>query len=344
MKAVVYERYGGPEVLRYTEIEKPAPGEGEVLVRVRASSVNAADYRMMRADPFLVRLENGLLRPTKARVLGSDVAGVVEEVGSGVTQFKAGDRVFGNSFHSGLGAFAEYVCVSEGTLVSLPTGLSSEEAAVVPLAGITAVQGIRDLGDVQAGQSILVHGAGGGVGTFAVQIARARGAEVTAVCGAGSAELVASLGADRVLDYAKEDFAREGLSYDVILAVNGYRSLADYRRCLKSGGRYIMIGGANRQIFEALLLGRLRFLRSGKTVRVLTLDQARYGTDLLQLSDLLRDGALRPVIDRTFPLEETAEAIRYAEAGHVRGKVGITVPTGAAGHRLTQGPGGPDDR
>jgi NADPH:quinone reductase-like Zn-dependent oxidoreductase len=325
MKAVVYERYGGPEVLRYTEIETPVPAEGEVLVRVKASSVNAADYRMMRADPFLVRLANGLSRPTKTRVLGSDVAGVVEQVGPGVTRFQAGDAVFGNSFHTGLGAFAEYVRVSENALASLPSGLSCDEAAAVPLAGITALQGIRDLGGAEPGQSVLVQGAGGGVGTFVVEIAKAMGADVTAVCGAGSAELVASLGADRVLDYTKDDFAREGRTYDVILGVNGYRSLADYRRCLGPGGRYVMIGGANRQIFEALLLGRLRFLGSGKTARVLTLDKARYATDLRELSELLTGGALRPVIDRMFTLEETPEAIRFAEKGHVRGKVVIRV-------------------
>ncbi len=331
MKAIVYERYGGPEVLRYTKIEKPAPGEGEVLVRVRASSVNAADYRMMRADPFLVRLANGLLKPTKAHVLGSDVAGVVEQVGSGVTRFRAGDSVFGNSFHTGLGAFAEYVRVSENALALLPSGLGYEAAAVVPLAAITALQGLRDLGEVRPGQSVLVQGAGGGVGNFVVQIAKAMGAEVTAICGGGSAELVTSLGADRVIDYAKEDFAGEDRTYDLILGVNGYRSLGDYRRCLDSGGRYVMIGGANRQIFDALLLGRLRFLGSGKTARVLTLDQARYATDLQELSDLLVEGKLRPVIDRTFALEETADAIRYAEKGHVRGKVVISVPTGDGG-------------
>lgn len=325
MKAIVYLHYGGPEVLEYSEIEKPAPDKGEVLLRVRATSVNAADYRVMRADPFLARLENGLFKPKKMQILGCDVAGVVEEVGADVTRFAVGDKVFGDALHDGMGAFAEYVCLRESVLASSPESMGFEEAAAVPLAGVTALQGIRDLGDVQPGQSVLVQGAGGGVGTFVVQIAKAKGAEVTAVCGAGSAELVSSLGADRVIDYAKEDFTQESRKYDVILGVNGYHSLAEYKRCLNAGGRYVMIGGANKQIFESLLLGRFSFMFSGKTMSLLNIDEALLATDLLQLRELLSSGKLRPVIDRTFVLDETADAIRYVEKGHVRGKVVITV-------------------
>lgn len=325
MKAIVYMRYGGPEVLEYSELEKPVPARGEVLVRVRASSVNAADYRTMRADPFLVRLQNGLSKPRKVSVLGSDVAGVVEDLGEGVTHFSVGDEVFGLTLHDGMGAFAEYAAVSGAVLVPIPAGMSFEEAAALPLAGVTALQAVRDLGGVQSGQSVLVQGAGGGVGTLVVQIAKARGAEVTAVCGEGGVELVSSLGAEHVVDYRKQDFSQEGRRYDVILGVNGYHSLSEYRDCLNPGGRYVMIGGTNRQIFESLLFGRASFMFSGKAASVLTIDHSRRGTDLLQLRELLSDGRIRPVIDRCFALEEVADAVRYVEKGHVRGKVVITV-------------------
>ena len=265
MKAIVYRQYGGPEVLEYTEVDDPIPGPGEVLLRVRATSVNAADYRIMRADPFLARLDNGLFRPKKRLILGVDVAGVVERVGDGVQHINVGDEVFGDAYQDRFGAFAEYVCVRESSLISKPESLSFEEAAAVPLAGVTALQGLRDLGEVQSGQTVLVQGAGGGVGISVVQIAKALGAEVTAVCGAGSAEMVSSLGADRVMDYAKNDFTTEDKRYDVILGVNGHHSLAEYKRCLNPGGRYIMIGGSNRQIFEALLFGRFTFMFGNKT-------------------------------------------------------------------------------
>ncbi len=325
MKAIVYSRYGGPEVLEVTEVDRPVPGPGEALLRVRATSVNAADYRMMRADPFLARLANGLFKPKKTRILGIDVAGVVEQIGDGVQQVNVGDEVFGDAFKDGLGAFAEYVCVSESTLVSKPENVSFQEAAAIPLAGITAVQGLRK-GKVQSGEAVLVQGAGGGVGTLLVQIAKALGAEVTAVCGSGSVDLVSGFGADRVIDYTKEDFWKEDKRYDVILGVNGYHSLAQYKRSLKPGGRYVMIGGNNRQIFEALLLGPFKFMFGDKTLGALTIDASLRAKDLAQLRDMLASGQLKPVIDRTFALDDTAEAIRYVEQHHVRGKVVITVP------------------
>ena len=325
MKAIVYSQYGGPDVLEYTEVDDPVPGSGEALLGVRATSVNAADYRLMRADPFLARLDNGLFRPKKRLILGSDVASVVERVGDNVQHVNVGDEVFGDAFQDRFGAFAEYVCVRESALISKPENVSFEEAAAVPLAGVTALQGLRDLGQVQSGQAVLVQGAGGGVGISVVQIAKALGAEVTAVCSAGSAEMVRGFGADRVMDYAEEDFTKEDKRYDVILGVNGHHSLAEYKRCLNPGGRYVMIGGSNRQIFEALLLGRLTFMLGNKTSSVLTIDGSLRAKDLAQLRDMLTSGELKPVIDRTFGLNDTAEAIRYVEKGHVRGKVVITV-------------------
>ena len=222
-------------------------------------------------------------------------------------------------------AFAEYVCVRESALIPKPENVSFGEAAAIPLAGITALQGLRDLGEVQSGQAVLVEGAGGGVGNSVVQIAKVLGADVTAVCGAGSAEMVRGFGADRVTDYAKDDFTEEDRRYDVILGVNGHHSLAEYKRCLNPGGRYVMIGGSNRQIFEALLLARITFMFSDKTSSVLTIDGSLRAKDLAQLRDMLISGELKPVIDRTFSLDDTAEAIRYVEEGHVRGKVVVTV-------------------
>lgn len=329
MNAVTYRRYGGPEVLEYGERPRPAPGRGDVLVAVRAASINAADYRMMRADPFLVRLANGLRRPVKMQVLGADVAGVVAAVGDGVTGVAVGDRVMGCAPAHTRAAFAEYACLPQTALVTMPDGMAFVDAAAVPLAGIAALQAIRDRARVRPGQSVLVHGAGGGVGTLTVQIAVAMGARVSAVCGPRSVELVASLGASRVIDYSEQDFADESASYDVILGVNGYRSLAEYRRALNPGGRYVMIGGTNRQIFEALLLGRLRFLFRGKTADVVTIDDSLRATDLRQLRDFLVGGQIRPVIDRTFALGDVAAAMRYVEGGHVAGKVVLTVSPAA---------------
>lgn len=246
MKAITYHRYGGPEVLEYGDVARPTAAEGQVLVRVHATSINAADYRLMRADPFLVRMTKGLRRP-RLPILGVDVAGVIEAVGPGAQRFHVGDEVFGETPHGG--CFAEYVAVDEDALGAKPEGISFEQAAAVPLAGVTALQGLRDKGEVAAGTAVLVQGAGGGVGTFAVQVATALGATVTAVCGPASADLMADLGADHVIDYTTEDFAASGRRYDVIVGINGHRSLGDYRRCLNPGGRYVMVGGANAQIF-----------------------------------------------------------------------------------------------
>ena len=320
MEAVVYARYGGPEVLEIAEVPRPTPKKGEVLVRVSCASINAADYRMMRADPFLARLSGGLFAPKK-KILGVDVAGIVEAIGPGVTTLAVGDAVFGDTFLDGLGGFAEYVCVREGVLAKKPERTSFEEAAAVPLASITALQAVRDRAKVSPGQSVLIQGAGGGVGMFLVQIAKAAGAAVTAVCGPSSVDVVRSLGADDVIDYTQEDFTTRTERYDAIFGVNGYHALGAYKAHLKSGGTYVMIGGTNRQLFEALLLGSLYSVGGDKRFVVFTIDDSLRAGDIEEVRALLAAGKLKPTIDRVFPLAQTADAMRYVEQGHVRGKV-----------------------
>lgn len=323
MKAVVFTEYGSPDVLQLTEVDKPVPADNEVLVQVRASSVNAADWRMLRADPFLVRLYGGLFRPKKFQTLGADIAGRVEAVGRNVTQFKPGDEVFGDVFASGFGGFAEYKCARENELALKPVNLSFEEAAAVPLAALTALHGLRDKGQIQAGQKVLINGASGGVGTYAVQLARHFGAEVTAVCSAAKAEQARSLGADHVIDYSKEDFTRSGKQYDLILAVNGSRSIFDYRRALTPRGIYVMAGGNSTQLFQALLLGPWLSLLGKQKLGALSSQPNQ--KDLLYMKELLESGKVKPVIDRRYPLSQVADAIRYVEQGHARGKVVIDV-------------------
>lgn len=325
MKAITYEQYGPPNVLQFKEIAKPAPRENEVLIKVQAASVNAADWRMMRAVPFLVRLYAGLFRPKKISVLGADVAGIVEAVGKDVSQFQPGDEVFGEVFASGMGGFAEYKCAHENELVLKPSNISFEEAAATPLAGLTALHALRDTGKVQAGQTVLIQGASGGVGTFAVQLAKYFEAKVTAVCSTNKADLAHSLGADYVIDYTQEDFTRSKKQYNLIVAVNGFRSIFDYRRALSPAGRYAMVGGNTAQLFQALLLGPwLSIVGSQKMVAVSSKPNRK---DLLVLRDLLESGKLKPVIDRCFPLIEVPDAISYLEDGHSRGKVVITLET-----------------
>src|SRR5450432_296186 len=255
MKAVVYTKYGPPDVLHLEEIEKPTPNDDEVLVKIQAASVNAADWHLLTADIFLVRpMTGGLFKPKKS-ILGADMAGRVEAVGRNIKRFKPGDEVFGDIFGSSQGSFAEYACTRDDTLVFKPAKVSFEEAATVPLAGVTALQGLRDKGHIQAGQKVLINGASGGVGTFAVQIAKSFGAEVTAVCSTGKMDMVRSLGADHVIDYTIEDFTQNGQRYDLILAANGYHPLSAYKRALAPNGIYVMAGGAASQMFQALLLG-----------------------------------------------------------------------------------------
>ncbi len=320
MKAIVYERYGSPDMLKLQEMPKPTPGAGEVLVKLHATALNAADWHMLRADPFLVRFEAGLTAP-KRRVLGADIAGQVEAVGAGVTQFRPGDEVYGEITSCGWGGFAEYVCARETCLAPKPANLTWEEAAAVPMAAMTALQALRDKANVQAGQSVLIHGAGGGVGTFAVQLAKVFGAEVTAVCGPRNIQRVRDLGADHVIDYTQQDFAQGGQQYDVILAVNGSRALTDYRRALRPGGQYVMIGGSTGQMFQALLLGPLFSLAGGRKMGNLLAHVSQQ--DLIYLRDLIEAGRITPIIDRCYPLEQVPDAMRYLEEGHAEGKIVI---------------------
>lgn len=322
MKAIVYARYGGPDVVEFTEVAKPAPKGDEVLVKVHAASVNAADIHLLRADPFLTRLYSGLLRP-KFNVLGADIAGEVESVGEGVTQLRPGDAVFGDISACSWGGFAEYVCARENALALKPANSSYEQAAAVPMAAVTALQGLRDKGKIKAGQKVLINGASGGVGTFAVQLAKYFGAEVTAVCSTRNQEAASSLGADHVIDYSREDFSRNGCSYDLIFAANGNRSISDYRRALSPNGTYVMSGGSASQLSEAMLQGAWISMRGSKKMgnSLAKPNQA----DLVFVRELIEAGKVTPVIDRTYPLSDAADALRYLEEGHARGKVVITV-------------------
>jgi NADPH:quinone reductase-like Zn-dependent oxidoreductase len=323
MKAIVYQKYGPPDVLELKEVEKPTPKDDELLIKVRAASANTADWRLLRADPFLVRLMGmGLLKP-KNTILGADIAGRVEAVGRNVKQFQPGDEVFGDISGCGWGGFAEYVCARENALALKPARITFEEAAAVPLAAVTALQGLRDQGQIQAGQKVLINGASGGVGTFAVQIAKSFGAEVTAVCSTGKMDMVRSLGADHVIDYTQEDFTQNGQRYDLILAANGYHPISAYKRALTPQGIYVMAGGSGAQMFQALLLGPLMSITGGKKMRTVSAKPDQ--EDLTFIKELLEAGKVAPVIDRRYSLSEVADAIRYLEAGHARGKVVITV-------------------
>ena len=322
MKAVVYTKYGSPDVLQLKEVEKPTPKDNEVLIRIHAASANAADWRLLRGDPFLLRLGYGLLKPNNT-ILGADIAGRVSAVGNNVTQFQPGDEVFGDISGCGLGGFAEYVSVPEHAVISKPASMTFEEAAAVPMAAVTALQGLRDKGQIQPGQKVVIHGASGGVGTFAVQIAKAFRAEVTAVCSTRKVDLVRSIGADHVIDYTQEDFTKNGQRYDLILAANGNRSMFEYKRALAPTGRYVVTGGSMAQLFQAMLLGPLLSTAGRQKMgNVLARPNQK---DLACMKELLEAGKVIPVIDRCYPLSETAEAIRYLEAGHARGKVVITV-------------------
>ena len=318
MKALVYRRYGGPDVLELADVPQPQPREHEVLVRVHAASVNAADRVLLRGEPFLVRLGMGFPRP-RHRTLGFDVAGRVEAVGKRVTQFHVGDDVFGAS---NFGAFAECVCVNEERLIPKPASVSFEAAAATPTAGYTALQGLRK-GRVEAGHRVLIDGASGGVGTFAVQIAKAYGANVTAVCSTRNVEVARALGASRVIDYRRDDFTRDGRSYDLILAANAYRPLSDYWHVLKPGGRYVMTGGGGVQILQAMLLGACVSVTSSR--RMSNIMAVARKSDLAVLSELLETGKIKPVIDRTVALSEVPSAIRYLEEEHARGKIVVDV-------------------
>jgi NADPH:quinone reductase-like Zn-dependent oxidoreductase len=324
MKAIVCTKYGSPDVLQLQEVEKPSPQDDEVLIRIYAASVNARDWRFMRAKPFFIRLMPGGFQQPKNKILGADVAGRVEAIGSNVKQFKPGDDVFGYlPSATGHGTFAEYVCAKENLITLKPANLTFEQAAAVPVAAMTALQGLRDNGNIQPGQKVLINGASGGVGTFAVQIAKAFGAEVTAVCSTRNLDMVRSLGADHVIDYKKEDFTQNGQQYDLILAVNGYHPISDYLHALKPEGTYVVAGGSMFQLFQAASNGK-RISRTGcQKTYVVSLEHNQ--KDLVFIKELLESGKIMPVIDGCYPLSKTAEAFRYFEKVHAKGKVVITM-------------------
>ena len=319
MKAIVKDRYGSPDVLWVDEVEKPAVTDEGVLVRVRATSINAHDWHMLRGKPYLARLSEGFRRP-KERKLGLDVAGTVEEVGANVTHVKAGDAVFGSRY----GAFAEYV--SGRSMVPMPAGITFEQAAAIPTAGQTALQGLRDHGALKPGQRVLINGAGGGVGTFAVQIARALGAEVTAVTSTRNLETMRSIGADEVIDYTRDDFTRGKARYDLILDIGGNHRLSALRRALTPTGRVVMVApqpgqwiGPVARVIGAVITTRL----GARPARAYLADPSR--DDLLVLKGLVEAGKVTPVIERTYPFDQIPDAIRHVEGGHAQGKVVITV-------------------
>ncbi len=321
MKAIVNTQYGSPDVLQLKVIQRPTPKPDEVLVKIHAVAVNAADWHLLRADPFLVRLQFGLFKP-KETILGADIAGRIEAVGKDVNRFKVGDEVFGDISGTGRGGFAEYVCPRAEALALKPANISFEEAAAVPMAAVTALQGLRK-GGIQPGQKVAINGASGCVGTFALQIAKALGAEVTAVCSTRNVDLARSLGADHVIDYTQEDFTKNGKQYDLILATNGYHPLADYQQALSPTGRYVMTGGANAQLTEAMLFGALKS-RSGKQQMGNLMAQPNL-KDLETVAELLATGKVKPVISKRYPLAKTAEAVRDMEAGRAQGKLVITL-------------------
>ncbi len=320
MKAMLYTQYGPPDVLQLKEVEKPTPKENEILVKVYAASANPLDWHFMRGSPFIARLGNGLRKPKDPR-LGADFAGCVEAVGKNVTQFQPGDEVFGAS----KGAFAEYTCVTEDELAPKPANLSFEEAAAVSVAAITALQGLRDKGQIHSGQKVLVNGASGGVGSFAVQIAKSFGTEVTGVCSTRNLEMVRSVGADHAIDYTREDFTRNEQHYDLIYDAVGNRSVTDYKRTLNPDGICAVAGFSSlSRLFQHMVLGPLRSKIGSKKVGLMGTAKINQ-KDLIYLKELIEAGKVVPVIDRRYPLYEVPEAIRYLEKGHARGKVVIMV-------------------
>ena len=321
MKAIVYHQYGSPDVLRFVDVERPVPGDDEVLVRVHAASVNSWDWDLLRGTPFMTRI-GGLRRP-RHEILGADVAGRVEAVGSGVSRFRPGDEVFGDLSGSGWGGFAEYTCAREGVLAPKPGGITFEEAAAAPQAGVLALQGLTDKGPIMPGDEVLINGAGGGVGTFAVQIANSLGAIVTGVDREDKLDTVRSIGADHVIDYVAHDFTRDGRRYDRVLDTASNRSIVDSRRALKPGGVYVTVGGSLSSLFQAMLLGPLISMTGGNAMGMLV--HKPNARDLAAVGELIATDAVVPVIDRRYPLSEVAEALLQLAGGNDIGKLVVTV-------------------
>jgi len=320
MKAIVYTQYGSPDVLRLEDVPQPVARDDEVLIEVRAASVNSWDWELLQGTPFANRI-GGLFKP-KHPILGADVAGRVTAVGRDVKRFQPGDEVYGDLCRSGWGGFAEYVCAREDALAFKPPGMTFEQAAAVPQAGCMAVQGLRDVGRIQPGQRVLINGAGGGVGTFAVQIAKSFGTEVTGVDSTRKLDLMRSIGADHVLDYTEVDYTRNGEAYDLILDVAVHRSVSDYPRALNPSGNFVVVGGATKRIFQLLLVGRWATRGTGQSMKLL-LAKPNVGLDYLQ--ELFEAGKVTPVIERSLGLTEVPEALRHLGAGQALGKLVVTM-------------------
>jgi NADPH:quinone reductase-like Zn-dependent oxidoreductase len=323
MQAIVQTEYGSPDVLSLKEVDRPVVGKAGVLVQIHATSVHAGDWHLMRGTPWLARLMFGGLFKPKTKILGTDMAGVVEEIGSEVTQFKLGDHVFGDLSESGFGGFAEYVCVPESALVLKPQNLTFAEAATVPVSALAALKGLRDVGKIQSGQQVLINGASGGVGSFAIQIAKAHGAIITAVCSTRNNEMVRSNGADHILDYTQIDITQTGQQYDLILDVAAYRSVFDYLPILKPKGTYVLVGGSTARIFQVLIFGSLISKFTGR--KILPLISTPSQPDLLVLKSMIESGKLVPIIDRCYPLSEVPIALHQLEQRQVSGKISICI-------------------
>jgi len=322
MKAIVYTKYGSPDVLQLKEVEKPIPKDDEVLVKVHAASINSWDWDMLTGRPLEYRLMSGLLEPKKTKILGCDIAGRVEAVGKNAKQFHRDDDVFGDLCGGSWRGFAEYVCARENELTLKPAGMTFEEAAATPQAGLLALQGLCDKKEIMPGHKILINGAGGGVGTFAIQIAKSFSAEVTGVDSTDKLGIMSSLGADHVIDYTQEDFTKNGKYYDLILDVKTNRSMFDYKRSLSSDGLYVTVGGKSARILQIVFFGPLISMIGNKK---LVLIMHKPNKNLNIINELFESGKVKPVIDRCFPLSETAEAFRYFGEGHFKGKVVITL-------------------
>lgn len=320
MKAITYTEYGSPDVLQIKEVAKPTPTDDEVLIKVQAVSVNRSDWEGLRGKPLYARI-GGFLKP-RHQILGSDIAGRVEMAGRNIRRFQPGDEVFGDIL-ARMGGFAEYVCARERALALKPASMTFEEVAAIPQAAVIALQGIRDKGQVQPGQKVLINGAGGGAGTFAVQLAKLYGAEVTGVDNTGKLDFMRSLGADHVIDYTREDFTKNGKQYDLILDLVAHRSVFAYKRALRPNGSYFFVGGSVATIFQILLLGPWIRRTTGKKIRILAVQPNQ--KDMVYITELYEAGKVVPVIDRRYPLSEVPEALRYLGEGRAKGKVVITV-------------------
>lgn len=324
MKAIIQRKYGSEEVLEYTDTQKPEPKENEVLIRIHAASMTYSTLVFMKGKPRIMRLFTGLRKP-KLQIPGCDIAGTIESCGKDVKDFNPGDKVYGDLSNCGRGGFAEYVCATEKNITRRPENISAIEAAAVPEAALVALQALREKGRVKQGQKVLIYGGSGGIGTFAVQLAKYFGAEVSAVCSTKNIEMVKRLGADHVIDYTKDDFLKQGVKYDLIVATSGYRSIYDYKRALKPKGIYVATGGAMAQSFQALLLGPWVSMFSSKKLMSLLV---KPNLGLSFIKNLIEKGKIKPVIDRHYSLSETADAVNYYDQGHSKGKVIIDILKG----------------